>query len=130
MLNTSVPWSSSFAGKRVLVVEDEFLLADETRRQLEQLGAIVVGPTPQVTAALVLIDRQMIDVAILDILLDGVEVFPVAERLRERGIPFVFASAFGSSAIPERFKGYVLCDKPIELENIARGLFETTNRDH
>lgn len=123
-------WSSNFAGKRVLVVEDEFLLADETRRKLEQLGAVVVGPTARVLNALSLIDKQMIDVAILDILLDGDEVFPVAEYLKERGIPFVFASAFWPSAIPERFRGYVLCDKPVELENIARGLFEPGNRDN
>ncbi len=128
--NLEMSWSSNFAGKRVLVVEDEFLLADETRGKLERLGAVVVGPTARVDDALLLIDRNSIDAAILDILLDGSEVFPVAERLKERGIPFVFASAFGSSAIPERFTGYVLCDKPLELENIARGLFEPRVGQH
>lgn len=128
-MNTS-PWSSQFAGKRVLVVEDEFLLADETRKRLEELGANVVGPTGQVEHAISLIEKQMIDAAILDILLDGGEVFPVAESLKERNIPFVFASAFGSSSIPERFRGYVLCDKPLELEKIARGLFDPGCHDH
>lgn len=130
MEKVSSPWSSRFVGKRVLVVEDEFLLAEDTRRKLEEMGATVVGPTARVDDAISLIARQTIDAAILDIQLDGSDVFAVAESLKKRGIPFVFASAFGPFVIPERFRGYVLCDKPFELENIARGLFAPECRDH
>ncbi len=130
MEKVATAWSSRFVGKRVLVVEDEFLLAEETRLKLEEMGATVVGPTARVEHAISLIARQAIDAAILDIQLDGNDVFPVAESLKQRGIPFVFASAFGPFVIPERFRGYVLCDKPFELENIARGLFGPVCRDH
>lgn len=107
----------------MLVVEDEFLLAEETRRELVKLGAVVIGPTPRVDDALFLIEDEQIDAAILDVFLSDVLVFPVAERLEELGIPFVFATAYDPPIIPERFGGYILCDKPIELENIAQGLF-------
>ncbi len=107
----------------MLVVEDEFLLAEETRRELVKLGAVVIGPTPRVDDALFLIEDEQIDAAILDVFLSDAMVFPVAERLEELGIPFVFATAYDPSIIPERFGGYILCDKPIELENIAQGLF-------
>ncbi|MBB3559016.1 CheY-like chemotaxis protein [Rhizobium sp. BK512] len=122
-MKSSFPRSSLFAGKRVLVVEDEFLLAEETRRELVKLGAVVIGPTPRVDDALFLIEDEQIDAAILDVFLSDAMVFPVAERLEELGIPFVFATAYDPSIIPERFGGYILCDKPIELENIAQGLF-------
>ncbi|HEV7249887.1 MAG TPA: response regulator [Shinella sp.] len=116
-------YSPLFAGKRILVVEDEFLLANEARTMLVKLGATVVGPTPRVDRALTIIETEQVDAAILDICLDGALVFPVAERLADLAIPFVFASAFDPSIIPERFSGYVLCEKPVELEKIAHGLF-------
>ncbi|MBB3302462.1 CheY-like chemotaxis protein [Rhizobium sp. BK077] len=117
------PYSALFAGKRVLVVEDEFLLANETRKSLIKLGATVVGPAPRIEQALALIQAEAIDAAILDVFLDDALVFPVADRLDEMGIPFVFATAYDPSVIPGRFSGYVLCEKPVELEKIAQGLF-------
>lgn len=119
----SYPHSLKFSGKRILVVEDEFLLADETRKKLTKLGATVVGPTPRVDEALILIEDEQIDAAILDVFLSDSLVFPVAERLEILGIPFVFATAYDASVIPGRFSGYVLCEKPVELEKIAQGLF-------
>lgn len=90
---------------------------------LVKLGATVVGPTPRVDRALAFIEDEQVDAAVLDIFLDDALVFPVAERLAELAIPFVFASAFDPSIIPERFSGYVLCEKPVEIEKIAQGLF-------
>lgn len=124
-----LPFTSHFAGKRILVVEDEFLLAEETRRKLTKLGATVVGPTARVKQAIALIEDEQIDAAILDIFLDDTLVFPVADLLEERNIPFVFASAYDASVIPGRFNGYLLCEKPVELEAIARGLFAPPRLD-
>jgi CheY-like chemotaxis protein len=121
--------SSKFSGKRILVVEDEYFLADETRRQLQKLGAVVVGPTGHVDEALLLIAGEAVDAAILDVHLDGELVFPVAERLEELGIPYVFASGYDPSIIPARFTGFVLSEKPIDLEHIARALFSPARRD-
>ncbi|QKK20439.1 response regulator [Rhizobium indicum] len=112
-----------FAGKRVLIVEDEYFLADETRRKLEKAGATVIGPAAGVTAALDLVENEEIDAAILDVHLEGEFVFPVAEELERRDIPFVFATAFDPSVIPVKFTGFALCEKPTELGKIAEALF-------
>lgn len=122
--------SEKFAGTRVLIVEDEFLLAEEARRALEKLGAEVIGPTPRVDKAIDYLKSTHVDAAILDIYLAGELVFPVAEMLEDMGIPFVFASAYDASVIPTRFAGFVLCEKPIELERIARALFAPPPGDH
>ncbi|CAN7693789.1 response regulator [Rhizobium sp. LjRoot98] len=113
-----------FAGKRILVVEDEYFLADDTRRTLVNLQALVVGPVATVADALALIGGQEIDAAILDIHLGDELVFPVADKLEERNIPFVFATGFDPSIVPQRFAGFVLCQKPTELQKIARALFD------
>nr|WP_312863465.1 response regulator [Rhizobium tropici] len=112
-----------YAGKRILVVEDEYFLADEARRQLVSLGATVVGPVAKVDDALDLIDTVEIDAAILDIHLGGEFVFPVAERLDKLGVAFVFATGYDPSFIPDEFRGFSLCEKPAELEKIAQALW-------
>lgn len=122
-------YSHFFAGQRVLIVEDEYLLANETRRRLVKLGAIVIGPTARVDQALELIQDEDVDAAILDVHLDGEMVFPVAERLDELKIPYVFATGYDPSIIPARFTGFVLCEKPIEIERIARALFGPRRQD-
>jgi CheY-like chemotaxis protein len=122
-LSNETAYSKHFAGKNILVVEDEYFLADETRRKLETLGAMVVGPTGNVKQALRLIENSIVHCAILDIHLDGELVFPVAEKLETRNIPFVFATGYDPSIVPARFSGFVLCEKPTELEHIARALF-------
>ncbi|MDK4742666.1 response regulator [Rhizobium sp. LEGMi198b] len=122
-------YSHLFSGRRILIVEDEYLLANEARRQLLKLGAIVIGPTARVDQALELIQDEDVDAAILDVHLDGEMVFPVAERLDELKIPYVFATGYDPSIIPARFTGFVLCEKPIEIEHIARGLFGPRQQD-
>lgn len=122
-------YSHLFSGRRVLIVEDEYLLANEARRQLVKLGAIVIGPTARVDRALELIQDEDVDAAILDINLDGEMVFPVADRLNELNIPYVFATGYDPSIIPARFTGFILCEKPIEIERIARALFGPWQQD-
>ncbi|ANM13214.1 MULTISPECIES: response regulator [unclassified Rhizobium] len=112
-----------FSGKRVLIVEDEYFLADETRRKLEDLGAVVIGPTSNVSRALDLINREHIDAAILDVYLGDELVFAVADELEARDINFVFATGYDPAHIPVKYKGFALCEKPAELEQIAVALF-------
>jgi CheY-like chemotaxis protein len=101
-------------GKRVLVVEDEALVALDLQFALEDEGAEVIGPALSLSDALDLVAREPdIDGAILDVDLAGVEVFPAAELLRSRGIPFVFHTGHGSRAnLSERFPGSLTCSKP------------------
>ena len=119
-----------FKDRRVLVVEDEYFLADETRRTLENLGALVVGPVTHVEDALRLLASGEIDAAILDVHLDGEFVFPVAEKLEQNGIPYIFATSYDPSIVPERFTGFVLSTRPIDLDKIANALFGSPKADH
>lgn len=89
--------SMSLGGKRVLVVEDEMLLALDLEEGLRDAGCEVVGPAGSLRSALRLAENSDIDAAILDVNLAGERVFPVALVLSERGIPFVFATAYASS---------------------------------
>lgn len=119
-----------FEGRRVLVVEDEYFLADETRIALQALGATVVGPVAHVKDALDLLAYEKVDAAILDVHLGDGLVFPVAEKLEENDIPYVFATGYDPSIIPGRFSGFVLSSKPIDLNKIAIALFAPPSRDH
>ena len=123
MTKTGRSDSLLFKGKNILVVEDEYFLADETRRELENLGANVVGPAADSSTALALIEDEAIDAAILDIMLEGESVFEVAERLEEMDIPYVFATSYDESIVPERLSQYVFCSKPFHLNMIAKALF-------
>lgn len=114
---------SLFAGKTILIVEDEYFLADETRQKLELLGGTVVGPAANVEDALQLIFSSEIDGAILDVHLGDEFVFPVAEELEAADVPFVFATGYDVSIIPAKFSGFALCEKPTELGKIAFALF-------
>ncbi|MBW9117310.1 response regulator [Rhizobium cauense] len=107
----------------MLIVEDEFFIADETRKALEAAGAYVIGPAPSVDIGMSMIDDEQIDAAILDIRLEGETVFPIADRLHNESVPFVFATAYIDANIPEKFGGYHLCEKPTALAEIAAALF-------
>ena len=117
--------ASVLRGRRILVVEDEYMMADDLRRDLEQVGAVVVGPVPSIADALkTLAQEEEIDGAILDVNLRGEKAYPVADALRERGIPFVLAIGYEHWALPEPCRDVPRCDKPVDLRHLARELFE------
>ena len=123
--NNDHPALHLMAGKRILIVEDEYFVADETRQALQAAGALVVGPAPSVEVGMAILDEEEIDAAILDIRLEGETVFPIADRLYTQGIPFVFATAYIDADVPEKFGGYHLCEKPTALSEIAAALFSS-----
>jgi CheY-like chemotaxis protein len=107
---------SSLRGRRVLVVEDEYLLAEDLREGLEGQGAEVLGPVPIVAEALALLRQGPApDFAILDINLQGEMVYPVADLLRAQGIPFLFATGYDAWAIPEAYADVPRTEKPVDL---------------
>jgi CheY-like chemotaxis protein len=109
--------------KRVLVVEDEYLVAMDMSAFLEAAGAHVVGPASNVSAALEVLQRTELDGAILDVNLRGEMAYPVADALAARGIPFVFTTGYGARGVPARFAGVKRCEKPTSPEAISRALF-------
>ncbi len=114
--------TGALAYRRVLIVEDEYFLADDMAQALSKLGAQVVGPVPSPEKALALLADEPVDAAILDINLRGRMVFPVADALREQGVPFVFATGYDESAVPEAYRDVPRWEKPFKPEDLARAL--------
>lgn len=100
---------------RVLVVEDETLIAIMIEDTLMELGCEIVGPTGRLDKALQLVNEAKFDAAILDVTIRGGKVYPVAEELVARGIPFVFASGYGDWALPETLRDKPRLMKPFTI---------------
>ena len=103
------------AGARVLVVEDESLLAETLCDLMQDAGCEMVGPAATVAAALRLIDQAAIDVAILDIQLVREVSFPVAYALRRRGIPLLFLTSSQQRNLPHDLRDAILVEKPFSV---------------
>jgi DNA-binding response OmpR family regulator len=88
------------AGSRILVVEDEMLIALMIEDVVHEKGGVIVGPVATLEKALALAEKDEFDAAILDITIRDGKVYPVAELLLARGTPFVFASGYGDWALP------------------------------
>lgn len=110
--------------KKVLVVEDDFLIAEDIRQILERVGWQVLGPAPSVRASLQLLDRERPTVAVLDIHLGQEVVTPVAIALRERSIPFIVSSSvLNLEAVDaEVFRGIVNIGKPYAEQRLDQAL--------
>ena len=111
------------AGRRVLVVEDEYFLAGDIRRALQSVGADVAGPVGEVEDALrILHDGSVVDGAVLDVNLRNEMVFPIAQELRARHVPFVFTTGYDPISIAPEFQDVLLWEKPIDIAAMIRGL--------
>lgn len=107
-------------GLRILVVEDEYLIADDLRDALLGAAAIVLGPVPSIETAKAIVESEpVIDAALLDINLGGRLVFDVADDLVARGVPFAFATGYDRWSIPERFSEVPRLEKPLRLRQVA-----------
>ena len=109
---------AGFAGKRILVVEDEMIVAMLIEDILMDGGATVVGPAARVNKALDLLGTEAVDAALLDVNLAGENTMPVAEELRRRGIPFAFATGYGAAGLPDGFAGQPLLQKPFQERDL------------
>jgi CheY-like chemotaxis protein len=99
--------------RRILIVEDEYLIAISLREHLEEAGSIVVGPVPSVDKAIEAIEsKPQIDAAVLDVNLGGVMAYPVADALLSRNIPFVFTSGYEDTDLKSRYPSVRNCLKP------------------
>lgn len=111
-------------GRSVLLVEDDYFIAEDMACQLEACGAEVIGPVASVDAAIELIEQtERIDGAVVDINLQGVMAWPIADALLRRGVRFVFATGYDSASIPERYAEIVRCQKPATPDKTAEALF-------
>lgn len=116
--------ASTLAGRRVLLVEDEYFIVVELHSALEARGAEVIGPAATVKDALALLaGAGHLDGAVLDINLRGELAYPVADALLARGIPFVFTTGYDEAVIPPRFTRIARCEKPANPVKVAEALF-------
>lgn len=115
------PALSALAGKRILVVEDEALIAIMVADMLAELGAIVVGPAPTIAKGMALAETETLDAALLDVNVRDERIDPVAEMLKTRGIPMVFATGYGARAMINGVAGATI-DKPYTQQMLAKAL--------
>jgi DNA-binding response OmpR family regulator len=109
--------------RRVLVVEDDFLVSLTTTDFLEGIGCEVVGPAACIATALQLAQSEALDAAILDINIGGEMIWPVAEELRRRNVPFLFLSAYHHHSVsPDIFTAAPHLEKPLEQFGMLRHL--------
>ena len=114
--------SGSLAGLRVLVVEDEALVAMLVEDYLTDMGCIVVdvAGTFEQGMAYVQADDLPIDGAVLDVNLGNAKVFPIADALSARGVRFVFASGYGAAGLADRYVGHAVLSKPFKREALEK----------
>lgn len=112
----------SLKGLRILLVEDEAMIAMLVEDMLIDSGASVVGPAAGVSTALAAIDTEAIDGALLDVNLGGEQSFEVADALAARSIPFVFVTGYGGGAVRDRYPNAATLQKPFVTSDLERAL--------
>jgi two-component SAPR family response regulator len=112
---------SILAGKRILVVEDEALIAAMVEDMLAELGASVVGPATTLVKGMALAGNETLDAALLDVNIRDERIDPVADLLRSRGVPILFATGYGVGAFVDAQPASFI-DKPYTQERLASAL--------
>ena len=108
--------------RRILIVEDEVLVSILIEDALADLGMEVAGVAGTLEEALAHAEAGDFDCAILDVHLQGKDIFPVAEMLEARGVPFVFATGYGQSGVPEKYRERPVLQKPFMALELERAL--------
>jgi DNA-binding NtrC family response regulator len=106
----------------ILIVEDEWLIAEMHRAALEDAGYQVVGPAPSVSRAMRLIESETIGAAVLDIGLNGETSVALIPCLVERDIPFIFASGYAPSDVPLALQAYSILSKPVPAPTLVEAV--------
>lgn len=106
-------------GCRVLILEDEYFLANDLERALRAQGAEVIGPIAELSDAISQLGHDEFDAAVIDINLQDELAYSIADELVPRDIPFVFATGYGSEQIPNRFRDIKSWQKPYDIAAIV-----------
>ena len=107
---------------RVLLVEDEALIAMLIEDMIHDSGGEMVGSAGRLSDALVLVQETQADVAVLDLNLAGALAYPVADALRQRGVPIVFTTGYGSAGVIEHFEDCPILDKPFDQRSLEKAI--------
>jgi CheY-like chemotaxis protein len=115
--------ADALRGLRILLVEDEMMVAMMLEDALNSFGCVVIGPAGRLPEAIRLAEAEAIDGALLDLNIDGDEVYAAAEKLAERDIPFVFITGYRANHIKEPYRDRPILQKPFtvpQLEMVLR----------
>lgn len=116
------------ATPRILVVEDEMTVAMLIEDMVNELSYEIAGVVPRLEDAMRLVDSDEFDMAMLDVHLNGKTVFPFAAALDRRGIPYLFATAYGGRGIPAEFRDHPVLEKPFGPLELGRALVNLAGR--
>lgn len=119
---------ANLQGLRVLVVEDEMMVSMLIEDMLSDMGCTVVGPASRLDEAMELVSSAELDCAVLDVNLGGQPIFPVADKLREKGAPFAFATGYGDAGLRDVDRDSPVLQKPFREGDLARVLCELRTR--
>ncbi|GGB16617.1 response regulator [Sphingomonas metalli] len=114
--------TNTLDGRIILIVEDEYFIAADLRRALQSRGAEVLGPVSNLRDGLRLCEAEQLDAAILDVNLDGVLSFPIADRLAERAVPWTFLTGYDDWALPDAYRVVPRVAKPFRSDMILSAM--------
>ena len=112
---------------KVLVVEDEMMIAMLIEDMLDEFGCKLVGPATNVPRALELIGKESIAVAVLDLNLDGKDTYAIADALQRKNVPFIFATGYGSTGLRQEYGNRPVLQKPFQARDLSTALTEALN---
>jgi CheY-like chemotaxis protein len=115
------------SNRKVLVVEDEMMIAMLIEDILEEFGCELVGPATNVPRALELIEKESVDVAVLDLNLDGQDTYAIAGALQRKNVPFIFATGYGSTVLRQEYGNRPVLQKPFQARDLETALTEALN---
>ena len=115
------------SNRKVLVVEDEMMIAMLIEDMLDEFGCKLVGPATNVPRALELIGKESIAVAVLDLNLDGKDTYAIADALQRKNVPFIFATGYGSTGLRQEYGNRTVLQKPFQARDLETALTESLN---
>lgn len=114
----------SLTGRRILIVEDEMVVAMLLEDMLEELGYQIAATAARESEALAAIAAIEIDAAILDVNLNGKRSYAIADALTERGIPLVFATGYGAGSLEHTYRDHLVLSKPFRISDLGEVLLK------
>jgi CheY-like chemotaxis protein len=115
---------NKLANRKVLVVEDEMMIAMLIEDMLDEFGCRLIGPATSVQRALELIAKEQVEVAVLDLNLDGKDTYSIADALRQKDVPFIFATGYGSAGLRQEYGDRQVLQKPFQARALETALVE------
>ena len=107
-------------GLKVLVVEDEAIIRMMVVGMLEELGHTIAAEAGHLDKAIELARSADFDIAVLDVNVDGKFITPLAEVIKARGLPIIFATGYGLAGVPEEFRDFPTLQKPFQIDSLAK----------